>query len=289
MHDPMPMKTNDQELESCQCAAIGLPKITTTPVHCGLVDSKDPKTIRANLFQSIPMDVTVSAAARLSNPAFASPHIEAWLAGCHVDAPVSSNIGANDLPFQRWMKFKEAFSPTFVINALASLPEVPTSCVDPFGGSGTTALACSFLGIEITTIEVNPFLADLIEAKITLIRASSLATAYAQVLDVSRETKVNAKKVLASAPKSLREPGVNGRFVFWAEAIDRILAIRAAIESVESPKNRRLLTVLLGSILVEASNVVVNGKGRRYRGSGHRTETRGGGTPALPGCRSPRI
>ena len=40
-------------------------------------------------------------------------------------------------------------------------------CLDPFGGSGTTALACQFLGTEPITIEVNPFLADLIEAKLT--------------------------------------------------------------------------------------------------------------------------
>jgi hypothetical protein len=64
------------------------------------------------------------------------------------------------------MKFKEAFSPKFVVDALASMPHTPRRCVDPFGGSGTTALTCSFLGIDSVSIEVNPFLADLIEAKL---------------------------------------------------------------------------------------------------------------------------
>ena len=35
------------------------------------------------------------------------------------------------------------------------------SCIDPFGGSETTALACQFLGAAPTTIELNPYLADL--------------------------------------------------------------------------------------------------------------------------------
>ena len=92
----------------------------------------------------------------------ATHHLEAWLHGYDEAAPVSSFVGSHDLPFQRWMKFKEAFSPRFVMDALASMPQRPRRCADPFGGSGTTALTCSFLGVEAVTIEVNPFLADLI-------------------------------------------------------------------------------------------------------------------------------
>ena len=66
------------------------------------------------------------------------------LLDCDSDVPVSSNVGAHNLPFQRWMKFKEAFSPRFVANAVESLGYRPLHCIDPFGGSGTTALTCSF-------------------------------------------------------------------------------------------------------------------------------------------------
>src|SRR5438552_4439187 len=64
---------------------------------------------------------------------------------------------------------------------------------------------------------------------------------------------------------TLTEPGLNGRFVFSLAVMARILAYREAIEPVVDPANRRLLRVLLGSTLVGVSNVVVNGKGRKYR------------------------
>ena len=199
-------------------------------------------------------------------------HLEAWLHGYDEATPISSFTGSHDLPFQRWMKFKEAFSPKFVLDALASMPRAPRRCADPFGGSGTTALTCSFLGVEAVTIEVNPFLADLIEAKLSPPSAFALSASYAATLARSREDDANTKvpELADTLPPTFREPRTSRqeqsrRFVFWREALDRILALRLAIEGCPEERSRRLLRVLLGSILVQASNVVVNGKGRRYR------------------------
>jgi hypothetical protein len=89
-----------------------------------------------------------------------------WLAQYDDSAPISSNQPALQIPFQRWFKFKEAFSPQFILQCVRSMERFPTSCLDPFGGSGTTALTCQLLGVEPTTIEVNPFLADLIASKL---------------------------------------------------------------------------------------------------------------------------
>ena len=87
----------------------------------------------------------------------------AWFGRIETAAVASSNVEAQDLPFQRWYRFKEAFSPRFVSAAVSSLDRRPTVCLDPFGGSGTTALTCQFLGVRPATVEVNPFLADLID------------------------------------------------------------------------------------------------------------------------------
>jgi hypothetical protein len=54
--------------------------------------------------------------------------------------------------------------------------------IDPTGGSGTTALTCSFLGIDCDTVEVNPFLADVIEAKTRSYVTSELSEDMALVL-----------------------------------------------------------------------------------------------------------
>src|SRR4051812_22280573 len=102
---------------------------------------------------------------RDSNSAASQRLPDHWLVGADESAPISSNQPALQIPFQRWFKFKEAFSPQFILQCVHSLDRFPSSCLDPFGGSGTTALTCQLLGVRPTTIEVNPFLADLITSK----------------------------------------------------------------------------------------------------------------------------
>src|SRR4051812_22836967 len=101
----------------------------------------------------------VEALGSLLSPIHASDRLTAskWLNEIAPGDMPSSNVEAQDLPFQRWYRFKEAFSPRFVLAAIASLDRRPRTCVDPFGGSGTTALTSQFLGIRPATIEVNPF------------------------------------------------------------------------------------------------------------------------------------
>ena len=59
---------------------------------------------------------------------------------------------------------QRAFMPSQRINDLPDEKDKIRRLADPFGGSGTSALTCQFLGIQPVTIEVNPFLADLIAA-----------------------------------------------------------------------------------------------------------------------------
>ncbi|HDR9798355.1 TPA: SAM-dependent methyltransferase [Burkholderia cenocepacia] len=200
-------------------------------------------------------------------------NFEAWLEGTVDGAPISSNLPSHHLPFQRWYRFKEAFSPLLVMEAISNLEFWPTTCLDCFGGSGTTALTCQFLGIDPTTIEVNPFLADLIEAKLSTYEAKQLLDDYASVIQNSAVQKVDLRSIRSEQwPASMVEPGINGRWIFPKETFRRILAIRKAIQEIESPVNQRLMRVLLGSILVDVSNVAISGKGRRYRGNWEATQ-----------------
>jgi hypothetical protein len=86
-----------------------------------------------------------------------------------------TNAGSELLAFQNWRRFKEAFAPELVKRAILECGRPVQRCLDPFAGSGTTALACQFLGILPITIEVNPYLADLTEAKISTYDAASLS------------------------------------------------------------------------------------------------------------------
>lgn len=190
---------------------------------------------------------------------------DAWLAPASCDVPLSSNVGFDLIAFQRWMKFKEAFSPKFVVDIIRSRDYKVSHCFDPFGGSGTTALTSSFLGLRASTIEVNPFLADLIEAKTSSACSVLLANEFVRVRERVAAIQF-ADPELPGAPATFLEPGLNGRWVFNREVLARILAYKKAIEEGANAKIAQILRVLLGGILVDVSNVIVNGKGRRYRG-----------------------
>jgi hypothetical protein len=180
-------------------------------------------------------------------------------------ATFSSNAGSSELPFQRWRRFKEAFAPEIVDRAIRETRGSVDHIVDPFGGSGTTSLAAQFLGVRSTTIEVNPFLADLIEAKLTTYDLDRAASLFGRLIDrVSREASVD-QPYFPGAPATFVEPGVDGRYIFSKKVARRLVTYRAAIGRIEHPDFRRLFRVILASVAVPASNVTISGKGRRYR------------------------
>ena len=178
---------------------------------------------------------------------------------------LSTNFGAHALPFQNWRHFKEAFTPELVARAITQCQRPVKRCIDPFGGSGTTALTCQFMGIHPVTIEVNPFLADLIESKILNYDCDDLARDLGKVISHSNDTNIRAEEIFAELPITFVEPGKSNRWIFDRKVATRIASYRNAIDKLADYKNKLLFRVLLGGILIKVSNVNVNGKGRRYR------------------------
>ena len=177
-------------------------------------------------------------------------------------------------PFTKWRHFKEAFSPDVVYQAIDSSPVPVGTCLDPFGGSGTTPLACQFAGIESTTIEVNPYLADLIEAKLTSYDVETLTRDLGTILHFADKSDHSSR--IDDLPATFVEPGVNNRWLFNRDVAERVLSILFAIASLSSEAHRRLFKIVLGRTLVPLSNAVVNGKGRRYRRSWNKNTKSGG-------------
>src|SRR5690242_5281796 len=119
-----------------------------------------------------------------TSPAFeVSRDFSNWTCGRDI-ASFGTNDGSLPLAFQNWRSLKEAFTPELIREAIGSSTIGVRNCIDPFGGSGTTALACQFLGVDPTTIEVNPFLADLIEAKLSRYSSEGLVSDLSRIIDV---------------------------------------------------------------------------------------------------------
>ncbi|ADU63535.1 MULTISPECIES: hypothetical protein [Pseudodesulfovibrio] len=188
---------------------------------------------------------------------------EEWTQGREVPF-IGTNAGAQELPFQNWRRFKEAFAPELISKAIVESERTVERCLDPFGGSGTTALACQFLGVYPTTVEVNPFLADLIEAKLSKYDCDKLANLFGRVVRSAR-SKSNFKRIFEKTPPTFVEPGVAGRWIFDRPVAERIAAYLTAIDKIAEGKEHRLFRILLSGILIRVSNVMISGKGRRYR------------------------
>ena len=181
-------------------------------------------------------------------------------------ASLGTNTGAKTLPFQDWCRFKEAFAPELIARAIDESSIRVTRCIDPFGGSGTTGLACQFLGVHPILIEVNPYFADLIEAKLFPYSSTDALTRDVDAVIKASNSQVpcDVDEYFGFRPRTLIEPGYNERWIFNKEVAQRILALRHAFESLDE-ETQRLFRVLLGGTLIEVSNVRVSGKGRRYR------------------------
>lgn len=191
--------------------------------------------------------------------------IESLLKQQDLSLPLSTAQGVTNVPFQRWFKFKEAFSPKFVHDIIQKSMIKVDSILDPFGGSGTTALTSQMMGINSTTIEVNPFLADLIESKLCEYQIDQLIEDWVSVSDRVNSEVPSLNDIYRDAPKTLFESNDVERWIFNREIIYRIAQYREAIGKITDKKTARLFSVLLGSILIPFSNVMINGKGRRYR------------------------
>lgn len=180
-------------------------------------------------------------------------------------AALTTNQDGKDTAFQRWFHFKEAFSPEFVSAAIASLGYRPAHVIDPFGGSGTSAITAQLLSINATTVEVNPFLADVIKAKLSPLTSEKLLSAAADFHARLQDTPANLSR-LAHLPATFIEDKGKDRWIFPRAVARRLAQYLTCIDAIEDIDVQRFFRVALGAVLVDCSNVYVNGKGRRYRG-----------------------
>jgi hypothetical protein len=120
------------------------------------------------------------------------------------------------------------------------------------------------LGVDPIAIEVNPYLADLMEAKLSIVDIEVVARRLGEVLSLAGTA--DPLEAYSGAAPTFIEPGKKGRYLFSGEIAARMAALHSAIQNIREKPIRRLLRVLLGSAILEVCNATVSGKGRRYRG-----------------------
>ena len=58
----------------------------------------------------------------------------------------------------QWYPFVEGYSKEFIESILEEIDYIPENVLEPFSGSGTTALELQFKNINCTSFEVSPFM-----------------------------------------------------------------------------------------------------------------------------------
>lgn len=155
-------------------------------------------------------------------------------------------------PFHRWYPFVEGYSADLVERALAAHAP-PGVVLDPFGGSGTTALAAATLGRDSVFAEVNPYLAWIADVKIN--QARRLAEG-----DGSVGLRVTADQVAAFLPSVQPHHPLlaadRKRGFFPSGVAEEALCILALIDKCLIGPAREVARLALATSLIPASNMV---------------------------------
>jgi hypothetical protein len=166
-------------------------------------------------------------------------------------------------PIHRWYKFKEGYSKDLVHLILGSLGTRVQDCLDPFGGSGTTALACQEVGIRCHSIEVNPFLYHL--AKVKMRTQYSVKGFDSALRSIEKSLRTSGKGNFPTPIMStITKRAKLDKYLFSPPVLQAILALRACFEKINW-LYADLSLVILSSILTDIGNTTKDGKCVRYK------------------------
>lgn len=172
--------------------------------------------------------------------------------------------GGQREPLHDWFPYLEGYSPRFVEQVIEEFVPEATVILDPFAGTGTTALTSAKLGRVGLYCELNPLLQFLIETKVAATTLNS--NARQKMAQLIRETGGRLRLMIANAPPDLELQITYGRTFahscfFESTVYEQILRARSAIDrfACDEPLAARFLTVAILSSLVDCSRLIRRG------------------------------
>ncbi len=194
----------------------------------------------------------------------------AWLPGFESHSPIvidpiqATFNGGRHEPLHEWYPWLEGYSPAFVESVIGRYCPNAKSVLDPFSGTGTTALTASRLGKKAYHAEINPVLQFLTASKVIALRLrdrqrSELVhelTALGETLNERIDTTkqdIRLKKIYSA---------VFGDSVFFdSDVFADVLRCRTLIDDIgcATPLLARFLTIAVLRALVPASRLIRRG------------------------------
>jgi hypothetical protein len=150
----------------------------------------------------------------------------------------------------RWLRLTPAYSARLVGERLRQYPPA-TRVLDPFGGTGTTALLAAQMGYPATLVEINPFLVWLSRAKTRIYTPDAIQSAleWGQMLVHKRRNYTHS----ACEPPPIRDIQR-----WWdAESLAWLTTMRTAIQATQATvaqASADLVWVAFAQCIIEFSN-----------------------------------
>ncbi len=170
----------------------------------------------------------------------------------------------------QWYPFVEGYSKEFIESILAELNYTPNYVLEPFSGSGTTALELQFKNISCISFEVSPFMYLLSSVKLynnyNTDSFNKILRGFKNTLsELPNEIKDIRSVECIPFGKTVVKTLSTKKWNFNDESLDGILDLKYAISKITDLAYKNLFLVVLGSILLEVSNLFRNGKCLSYK------------------------
>jgi len=166
------------------------------------------------------------------------------------------------VPIHRWYPFVEGYSREFIESILKEVNGNNIVCLEPFSGSGTTALELQNHGIKCISFEVNPFMYLLAKVKLeNSYDIDRLDYWYNYICNNRSEVLCELKTNFTTLYENEDKTKWNYDEVVGL-AVEKL---RITIESISEEIYHDIFNIALASILLDVSNLYRNGKCLSYK------------------------
>ena len=159
-------------------------------------------------------------------------------------------------PFHRWYPFVEGYSREFIQSIIKENGKKGLVCLEPFSGSGTTALELQNSGIECFSFEVNPLMYLVARVKLENRYTVERINEYLDHI-CSYRASIDAVD-LKSEFKTLYQSDDKKKWNYNKEVAEAVQKLHCAIKNIDDEVYRELFTVALAAILLDVSNLYRN-------------------------------
>lgn len=167
-------------------------------------------------------------------------------------------------PYHRWYSFVEGYSKEFIQSIMKEIPQKDNIvCLEPFSGSGTTALELQNMGIKCSSFEVNPLM--FLIAKVKLENNYDINDLEKWFNFICKNREKYTINSLNSEFSTLYEGEGKVKWNYDISVAIAVEKLKFAVNEITDSKYKDLFTVALAAILLDVSNLYRNGKCLSYK------------------------